>query len=125
MSRRIWIIAGLVALLAVALWIGPRSCASAERSAAIAAAGQARAEGQTRAATDATAITATSMEAAAASDQLGRDTADVIRATPGAAAPIDPAVNAAALRRICLRAAYRDQPRCVALLGPRASTIDR
>ncbi|MDX3885974.1 MAG: hypothetical protein QHC65_16240 [Sphingomonas sp.] len=125
MRRPIWIIVALCALAALALWIGPRSCAAAKREAAAAKVGQAVAEGQVKAATDATGITANAMEAAAASDKLGRETADVIRSSPGADAPVDPALNAAIQRRLCLRDAYRDTARCVALLGPRASTVDR
>jgi hypothetical protein len=113
-ARWIFIALGVVALVSLAMAV--KSCSGAQRRAAEAQAGQVRAEGQVKAATDATGLTANAMEAAAESKDLGRESEDVIRKAPGADAPVDPALATAARRRLCLRPANVRKSSCVALL---------
>lgn len=51
------------------------------------------------------------------SETLSRETADVIRSTPGADQRLDPRLNDAGRKRLCERAAYRGSAECVQLLG--------
>lgn len=114
--KRTLIIAAAIGLLALIAILGVKGCSASLRKAAEAQTGQVRAEGQVKAATDATGITANAMDEAAASVQLGRESRDVIQSAPGAKAPVDPALSAAARRRLCLRTVNRDKPSCIALL---------
>lgn len=50
---------------------------------------------------------------AAASDALTKENADAIRSAPGAAVPVDPALDRVARERLCRRAAYRGRDECL------------
>lgn len=51
-------------------------------------------------------------------DELTRRNADAIRNAKGADAPVDPAAADAGLRSLCLRRAYRGDPKCLRFLAP-------
>jgi hypothetical protein len=48
----------------------------------------------------------------AASDELTRKNEEDIRNAKGSSAAVDPAARDAGLRALCLRGAYRDDPKC-------------
>jgi hypothetical protein len=121
MSIRVWagiLLVGLVLGIAI---FGPRACASMKRKLADQKVNTARAEGQVKAASDATVITADALTNAAATDDQTRSNEREIRAAPGADTPVAADTNSAGIRALCLRPTYRDKPRCVAMLGPRTA----
>lgn len=72
-------------------------------------------DARTKSAADAISIQDGASDAAAASEQLSRESADAIRNAPGADQRLDPGLNRAGRERLCRRAAYRDHPDCVQL----------
>jgi uncharacterized membrane protein YoaK (UPF0700 family) len=106
--RAIAIVIGIAALVAAFLFL--RSCASAPAvtAAATAKIQQESAETFTAAARDATAITGNTLDAVAAIDRQTETSHETIAHGDGS--------NRTAVSALCLRAAYRDQPRCAALL---------
>ncbi|MBW6531938.1 hypothetical protein KZ820_14445 [Sphingomonas sp. RRHST34] len=118
-----------IALLAVigfaAAIFGPRACSRAQQTAAAAQADSARSDAMADAAIGAAADTASAMTTAAVIAATSKEHEDAIRSAPGAATAVPAPSNGAALRALCLRPSYRDQPRCVALLGPGAGAAGR
>lgn len=102
------IVAAVVAIGVVALTLRSCGAAPAERKAATAAVQQASAESFAEAAKAATAITGNTMDAERTIDQQTEVNHETINRGDGS--------NGTALRALCLRAAYRDQPRCAGLL---------
>lgn len=76
------------------------------------------AEGRTAAAQDASAIRDKADARDQSTDDLTRSNTDAIRNAPGADARLDPDLDAAARRAICLRQSARHDPQCSAMLGP-------
>lgn len=111
--------ASLVACLAaiVAVWwfvTAPgRERAKADQARAEAQLSQAR----TASAADAVVITDRAASAAVSSETLSTETAHEIAQAPGAGQRLDPGLNDAARRRLCLRAAYAGTPDCLQLFG--------
>ena len=110
----------LVALVIAAAFFGPRACRRTPDQASVAQVDGARSAAVVDAAIDAAAGTAKAMTEASEIDAVTKENDRAIRSTPGADAPVPAAVNDAGMRALCVRASYRDKPRCVALLGPRA-----
>ncbi len=113
------ILVGLVVLLLVAGIVVQRSCSetrTAKTSASLSTgqAGAAIASGH-----DAADTIGNRMTNDADTDAITRENADVIRNARGADAPVDPDADAAGLRSLCRRAAYRRDPQCVQHPDPR------
>ncbi|GAA4220304.1 hypothetical protein GCM10022253_24140 [Sphingomonas endophytica] len=115
----------LAALAVFALIFALRACHRGPNWSAVAQVDVARADAVVGAAIDASAALARALTEASAIDATTKENDRAIRSTPGANAPVPVAVNDAGLRALCLRAAYRDHPRCLALLGPRAGNAVR
>lgn len=105
-------ICAAVFLMAIVLQVRSCGAAPAQREAAQARVGQAVAQGTAGAARDATAITGNTMDDMAAVDRQTEANHDTILSGDGS--------SDTALRALCLRRAYRNQPRCLALLKPGA-----
>lgn len=104
---------GLVILLTMTA--GGRARQDAARSKA----GLVIAQGSTKAATDATTVVIDQNAAENASADLTRRNDAEIRKAPGADAAVQPGVDLAGRRALCLRRAYIDQPACKQLLDAR------
>ena len=92
-----------------------------QRARAVQANGAAvQAEARAGAATDAIRTIGNTTAAETVTDTLTKENDRAIQAAPGASAPVDAGVRDSGLRALCLRHAYRDQPRCRELLhaGP-------
>lgn len=108
------VVCGVALLAAVAVgWFLITAPARNAAAAKAARAEAALADSRTRSAADAVEITARSGARDAAADRLTQETRDAIRNAPGADQRLDPALNAAGLRGLCRRAAYRGRPECV------------
>lgn len=126
MNRGLAIGASLLLLVLLVLAVlGVRSCAQDDPAAPIAKVDAARDAALVGVAADGNAITANTITAAADNAATTKENEDAIRAAPGATMPVPAAANDAGLRALCLRAAYRDQPRCAAMQRPRAGTAGR
>lgn len=91
-----------------------------ERAKADAArASQIVAEGRAAAGADAVAIVVAGQSRDAETDTLTQRNADAIRNAPGADVRLDPGLDLATRRAICLRPSASRNPDCVALLHPR------
>jgi uncharacterized membrane protein YoaK (UPF0700 family) len=112
--RIVLIVAAVVAIGIVALTLRSCGAAPAEQKAATAQIQQASAESFTEAAQDATAITGNTMDAERTIDRQTEVNHETISRGDGS--------NAVALRALCLRAAYRNQPRCTGMLKARAGS---
>ncbi|MFS0736914.1 hypothetical protein ABC347_07680 [Sphingomonas sp. 1P06PA] len=112
-----WII---LAVLVVGIIFYLRSCGAEKprQEAAQAQADTARADGQVKAATDATGITADVLTNSAAIDQQTRESENAIRRAPGAEAILDVGVADAGRRAVCMRRAAARDPVCARLLNP-------
>lgn len=110
-ARLVVIVVGaIVLILAVSLTV--RSCDKRRSQAAQARVERSQAEAASNSAADAIATVTRSGEASAASEELSRQNERDIRAAEGADARVGAGVNAAGLKALCKRAAYRDDPRC-------------
>lgn len=67
---------------------------------------------------DAAATVGESAARDAATDSITRENDRAIRNAPGAAAPVDPAADAAGRASLCRRAAYRGKPECLQQPAP-------
>ena len=114
-------IAAVILIVALVLFLRSCGAAPARQEVAQAKVGEAVAQGTVGAARDATAITGNTMDQAAAIDRQTETSNATIKTASGAATPVDPAAALAGLRALCLRRAYHDQPRCVALLSAGAA----
>lgn len=102
----------------VAIWfvfIEPGRAAQREAEARVAAAA---AQSRATSAAEAVNRVAERAEDEALTDQATRENRDAILSSPGARAPVDPGVDDAGRRAICLRQSARCTPGCVRLLGP-------
>ncbi len=97
---------GVVLYITGALTRGATAEAEAKLSAS--QVGAAQASGR-----DAVNTVASAAASEAAIDAITLENDRAIRSAPGAAAPVDPALSAAAMRGLCRRAAYSRDPRCV------------
>lgn len=115
----LFVAAGLVACLlviATIIWFATepgRQKARAEQARAAAALAGAR----TASAANAAQITDQAASAAISSETLSKETANAIAQAPGAGQRLDPGLNDAGRRRLCLRPAYAGTPDCLQLLG--------
>lgn len=82
-------------------------------------AGQIVAQGQAAAGRDAVAIVAGNATQAAEIDRQSQENRDAILNAPGADVRLDPGLDAAARRAVCLRQSARRDPQCIALLDAR------
>ncbi len=106
-------------VLVLALVLGGLSYCQKQRSAASQARMErSQADAAANSAADAIGSVARSGEAAAESENLTRSNDQEIRNAQGANDAVNPAVNAAGLRSLCRRAAYRDHERCKLLNAP-------
>jgi hypothetical protein len=80
-------------------------------------AGKTLADGRTAAAQDASAIRDRADARDQSTDDLTRSNTDAILNAPGADARLDPDLDAAARRAICLRQSARHDPQCRAMLS--------
>jgi biopolymer transport protein ExbB/TolQ len=71
-----------------------------------------QAQAASNSASDAVNTVAASGESERASEDLTRSNEKDIRNADGANAPVNPAARDAGLRALCLRGAYRDDPKC-------------
>jgi hypothetical protein len=110
-ARIIAMIIGVI-LLIVAVGLFVKSCDNRRSRAAQARVERSQAEAQANSAADAVNTVAASGEAAAASEALTRSNEKDIRDAKGSNAAVDPAARDAGLRALCLRRAYRDDPKC-------------
>jgi hypothetical protein len=109
--RLIGIIAALIAIIAIpALLV--RSCDVHRSKAAQSRVERSQAAAASNSAADAIATQERSSAAAAASEDLTRSNEKDIRNAQGSNAAVDPAARDAGVRALCLRRAYRDDPRC-------------
>ncbi len=125
MNRLAAIGAGLLLLtLLVLAVLGVRSCAQ-EPAAPIAQVDSARDAALVGVAAEGNAITTNAMSNAAEIAATTKENEDAIRAAPGATTPVPAAANDAGLRALCMRAAYRDKPRCAAMQRLGAGAVGR
>lgn len=116
---KLYLIGGAVVLaLLLVLWLAMSAGGRARQDAARSKAGLVIAQGGTKAATDATSVVIDQNAAENASADLTRKNDAEIRKAPGADAAVQPGVDLAGRRALCLRNAYRDQPACKQLLHP-------
>lgn len=85
----------------------------------------ARSDAMADAAIGAAADTASAMTTAAVIAATPKEHENAIRSAPGATTAVPAASNGAGPRALRLRPSYRNQPRCVALLGPGAGATGR
>lgn len=115
------IIAGMTVMSVVAFIIAGWLILSApgrERARADAArASQIVAEGRAAAGADAVAIVTANASSGAEIDRQSQENRDAILNAPGAAVKVDPGLDAATRRALCMRASARRDPQCVALLN--------
>ncbi len=108
-----WVLGGLLA----AVLIGGFLLVQSWRSGAAAKAKARLSRNQTSAALASGADAVGAVGAVGASevqiDVITRENERAIRTAPGADAPVDPALDAAARRGLCRRAAYRERSECV------------
>lgn len=93
--------AGAVALAMLAYFLTAPLRAAQE--AAKGRAGGIQSQEHTGAVNEAQSVTANAVNSAAASEETSRDNEQAIRAAPGADQAVDPALNRAALERVCRR----------------------
>jgi hypothetical protein len=110
-TRIIAMIVGAILLLGI-IAFGVHSCDVRRSKAAQSRVERSQAEAASNSASDAINTVAASGEAAAASEDLTRSNERDIRNAKGSNAAVDPAVRDAGLRALCLRRAYRDDPKC-------------
>lgn len=107
------IMLGLIVLLVViVIFAGPAACQKIRSQGAQSRVERSQAEAASNSAADAIGTVAASGEATAASEELTRSNEKEIRDAQGADERVGAGVNAAGLRSLCRRAAYRDDPRC-------------
>jgi hypothetical protein len=110
-------VAGLC--LCVAVWLILSAPARERAKANRAAASQIAAEGQVAAGRDAVAIVTDNAASGREIDRQTQENRDAIFNAPGADAQLDPGLDTAARRAICMRASAQRDPACVALLNSR------
>lgn len=108
-----WMVLAVVLLAAV---LAVRSCQSTKTEARL---NKGQAGAAIESGKDAANTIGNRMSSDADTDATTRENADAIRNAQGADAPVTPAVNDAALRSLCKRAAYRGDPKCVQFANPR------
>jgi hypothetical protein len=105
-----------IAVAVLALVIGPmlvvRSCDKRHSQAAQERVEDSQAQAASNSAADAIATVSASGEAERASEDLTRANDRDIRAAEGAEVKVGAGVNAAGLKALCKRAAYRSDPKC-------------
>ena len=106
----------VTALAVLALIVGTalfvRSCDKRRSQASQTRVERSQAEAASNSAADAIGTVARSGEAERASEELTRTNEKDIRNAEGASDPVNPAARDAGLRALCLRSAYRDDPKC-------------
>lgn len=110
-TRLAVMIAAAVLFLLLALF-AVRSCDQRRSEAAQARVERSQADAAANSAADAIGTVAASGRAAAESEDMTRANEREIRNAQGADARIGAGVNAAGLRALCLRHAYRNDPKC-------------
>lgn len=106
------IIGAVVLVLLIVGFFTVRSCQQSAQHAAESRLQQGQMGALSNSAQDALATQGNVAANATASEDLSRTNAEEIRNAKGADARVDPAANAAGLRALCRRAAYRDSPKC-------------
>ena len=110
-------IAGIA--LCVAAWLILTAPARERAKANQAAASQIVAEGQVAAGRDAVAVVTANAAHGQEIDRQTQENRDAILNAPGADVQLDPGLDTATRRAICMRASAKRDPACVALLNPR------
>lgn len=113
------LIAGLVVVLVVAGIFALDRCQAARTAHTEAKLATGQAGAAIQSGHDAADTIGNRMADDADTDAITRENADVIRNARGADAPVDPDADAAGLRSLCRRAAYRRDPQCVQHADPR------
>lgn len=111
-------VAGALIVMVLILMVASRCTHDARRDAREARGAQAIAEAARDAAGDANAIRDRSDARSQAIDNQTEENRDAILNAPGADQRIDPALNAAFRRSVCMRHASADLPECRAMLQP-------
>jgi len=106
-------------VLAAAIWFVLTEPGRQKAKANAAGASQIVAEGQAAAGRDAVAITSANASSEAEIAKQTQENRDAILNAPGAGVQLDPGLDTAARRAICMRHAARRDPQCVALLDAR------
>lgn len=110
-ARAVAMIAGVLALV-IAIAATLTYCQSQRSKGAQSRAERSQAEAASNSAADAIGTVAASGEASRASEDLTRSNEKDIRNAEGSNDAVNPASRDAGLRALCLRRAYRDDPRC-------------
>lgn len=110
---------GLGALLLILTLLWLRSCEQERGAKAQATLTKNQATAAAASGEDAVNTVGNRMSADAATDDLTRSNGDAIHNAPGASAPVSPGLSDAALRGLCRRVAYRNDPKCVQYADPR------
>jgi flagellar biosynthesis/type III secretory pathway M-ring protein FliF/YscJ len=118
LTRQVVVIAALVLLIAAVVFIGPAMCQKIRSQGAQSRMDAEQGNAMSNSAADAVGTVARSGEEAAASEELTRENEKEIRNAQGADERVGAGVNAAGLRSLCRRAAYRDHPRCRVFNAP-------
>lgn len=106
---------GITAMALVVL----TQCTSTRQKAAVARVEGRQAGAAMESAADAINTVSTAAQRDQATDQTHEENADAIRAQPGAAVPVDPAIARAAIDGLCRYSSYRNAPQCVQRANPR------
>ena len=101
-----------VLLLCLAVWVSVEAWQFFHSPAPQSRVGTSQAAAASNSAADAVNTVAASGEASAASEALTRSNERDIRNAQGSDAPVNPAARDAGLHALCLRDAYRADPRC-------------
>jgi hypothetical protein len=121
LTRAGWLALASVALLVIVLVLFALTEARRGREDANRAkAGQIHAEGQAAAGRDAVEVVSGAAKRDDQIDQQTKDNRDAILNAPGADQRLDPGLDAATRRAVCMRASARRDPQCVALLDARS-----
>lgn len=120
-SAKARLVALLIAVLAIVIvgWMFRETIALALQGHSKARLSAVQAKAAAQSARDAIEATGAVSARSGASDALTRENENAIRAAPGAAAPVDPALRDAGLLGLCRRAAYRGDPKCVRFTAAR------
>jgi hypothetical protein len=99
-------------LVAAVIFGGPAACSKMRSMAAQGRMDRSQSEAHANSSADAVNTVAASGEASAASEALTRSNEEDIRNAKGSNQAVDPAARDSGLHALCLRRAYRDDPKC-------------
>lgn len=118
MTRSLALLLAVIALAVLILLFGPAACNKFRSMADQSRIERSQSQAAQNSAADAIGTVSNAGEREAASEDLTRSNEREIRNAPGANDPVNPAARDAGLRALCLRNAYRDQPKCRVFSAP-------